>query len=126
MKQISTWNCLIPLSKWNYWCLNRYHFFLNTKKEKCSYKNPAVYQKSMLIGSYRYSKINSVKELYHTNLSIRNSGCTKIKCRTLPNDKGHNPSVRCTNSKCVCIQHQSLKIQKADNDKVENNPVLII
>lgn len=33
----------------------------------------------MLIGSYRYSKINSVKELYYTNLSVRKNGCTKIK-----------------------------------------------
>ena len=78
----------------------------------------------MLIRSYRYSKINSVKELYHTNLSIRKSGCTKIKVRTLPNDKGPDSSRRCTNSKCVCIQYQSFKIQKAKNDKAENNPVL--
>ena len=53
----------------------------------------------MLIRSYRYSKINSVKELYHTNLSIRKSGSTKIKVRTLPNDKGPDSSRRCTNSK---------------------------
>jgi len=42
----------------------------------------------------------------------------------LPNDKGHNSSRRCTNSKCVCIQYQSFKILKAENDKAENNPVL--